>query len=103
MDGTLSTHLPSEPHTTAKDFRSWLASARAGDRFAYYFGFLALGTDLDGRRLPEPACRDALVVARAAWAAADRGLVHLVQRRLGENRFEYLAVARRQAFHHEGG
>ena len=33
------------------------------------------------------------VASRARWAA-EKQLVHLVQRRLGENRFSYLAIAR---------
>ncbi len=33
-------------------------------------------------------------VASRAWWAAEKQLVHLVQRRLGENRFSYLAIAR---------
>jgi hypothetical protein len=33
-------------------------------------------------------------VAHRAWWAAEKNLVHLVQRRLGENSFSYLAIAR---------
>jgi hypothetical protein len=96
MDGTLSSPLRSEPSDFANDFRAWLAGGRAGECFTYFIGFLALGIGADGRRLAEGERKQSLLVARSAWDAADRGLVHLLQRRLGENCFEYVAVVRCQ-------
>jgi hypothetical protein len=71
-----------------------MANAAAGDRFTYYTGFLALSIDADGRRLPAADRKHLVLVAQSAWASAQRGLIHLLQRRLGENCFEYFAVAR---------
>ena len=98
MDGILSSTLASAQGPGVKGFQGWLAKASAGDRVAYFVGFLAVGTGPDGQRLPAADHHKALHEARMARVAAERGLIHLLQRRLGENCFEYFAVARpRQA------
>jgi hypothetical protein len=76
-----------------------MANAKPGERYTYYVGFLARGIDTDGRPLAEAERKMSVLVAQAAWSAAMRGLVHLLQRRLGESCFEYFAVSRRQAGH----
>jgi hypothetical protein len=77
------------------DFRRWLANARPGDRCTYYEGFIAPGLDADGRPLAEAERKKVLQLAQLAWSAAAGGMVHLLQRRLGENRYVYIATARR--------
>lgn len=96
MDAILSSGRALQPLTTAKDFRIWLAGATRGECFTYFVGFLALGIDADGRQLPELARKESALVGQRALIAAERGLVHLLQRRLKENCFEYFAVARPQ-------
>lgn len=94
MDGILASRLAPGQGPTPTDFLGWLESAKPGYRATYFVGFLTVGLGADGRRLPAAEHREALHVARKAWASAERGLVHLVQRRLGDNCFEYLAIAR---------
>ena len=94
----LSLQPSSKPASMAELFRIWLAHASAGECFIYFVGFLALGTGADGQLLADVTRKESLLVAQRAWVAAERGLVHLFPRRLGQNCFEYFAVARpRQA------
>lgn len=75
-------------------FCAWIAQAQPGDRLEYHRGVLAMDASVDSnesetsqrRQLNRPACR-------ARWAA-QQGLVHLLQRRLGPDSFSYLAVMR---------
>lgn len=75
-------------------FCAWVAQAEPGDRLDYHRGYLAVDadkvtSDLDPNARAELAClRD-----RAFWSET-AGLVHLVQQRLGPDRFAYLAIAR---------
>ena len=75
-------------------FCAWVAQAIPGDRLDYHRGYLAVDadkvtSDLDPNARAELAClRD-----RAFWSET-AGLVHLVQQRLGQDRFVYLAIAR---------
>lgn len=94
MDGTLPSSKAGPQRSLEHWFRRWLADAPAGDRFTYFIGFLALGIGAEGQWLPEAERKTSLRTAQMAWIAAERGRVHLLQRRLGENRFEYFAVAR---------
>lgn len=79
---------------TEIDLCAWLSQAEPGDALEYHRGFLILDVD---RRISQLANADRLEliqVARRAMWAAEKGLACLVQRRLGENRFSYLAIAR---------
>jgi hypothetical protein len=73
---------------------AWVAQALPGDRIEYHRGFLAIDRD-DGSRDRVEVQRLRRLAHRARWAA-DVGLVHLVQRRLGLDCFAYVAVARRK-------
>ena len=79
---------------TEIQFCAWVAQALPGDRLEYHRGHLAVDadkvtSDLDPNARAELAClRD-----RAFWSET-AGLVHLVQQRLGPDRFAYLAIAR---------
>ena len=79
---------------TEIDLCVWLSQAAPNDALEYHRGFLVLDID---PRISGFANRDRLeliqVASRARWAS-DKRLVHLVQRRLGESRFSYLAIAR---------
>lgn len=79
---------------TELELAGWIGQAVPGEALEYHRGFLALDTVEMFSRL-EPAEREELVrMARRAYWAAEQGLVHLVQRRLGPDCFSYLAIAR---------
>ncbi|MCA8882121.1 MAG: hypothetical protein KDA73_19685 [Rhodobacteraceae bacterium] len=94
MTVTIPAQPPKSRSLTEIAFCSWVAQALPGDTLAYHRGFLAL--DREGGRLGEAeTLRLRRLADRARWAA-ETGLVHLVQRRLGPERFVYLAIARRK-------
>ena len=86
--------LRHKPLVSEIDLCVWLSQAAPNDALEYHRGFLVLDID---PRISGFANRDRLeliqVASRARWAS-DKRLVHLVQRRLGESRFSYLAIAR---------
>jgi hypothetical protein len=83
--------LPSLPPMPADAFLAWLERADPGASLTYYRGFLIRDRSPESH-LPEE-CRRALAkVANAALDAAERGRVHLVQRRNGPFDFSYLAI-----------
>ena len=94
MDTTPFTTVRARQPLTEIEFCGWVGQAVPGDRLEYHRGFLVLDAfpvvsklaDLDRKRL-------ALLGARAFWAA-EAGLVHLVQERIGPDHFAYIAVAR---------
>ena len=72
----------------------WLGQAAAGAVLEYHKGFLALDRSFLGGTL-NPDDRVALVrLASRAMKLSDQGFVHLVQRRIGPDRFSYRAIAR---------
>jgi hypothetical protein len=83
-----------KPLVSEIDLCAWLSQAAPNDALEYHRGFLVLDTDprisgfANGERL------ELIQLANRALWAAEKQLVHLVQRRLGENRFSYLAIAR---------
>ena len=86
--------LRQDSPVTEIDFCAWLSQAAPRDALEYHCGFLVLDVDPRITSLSNPDRLELIqVAARALWAS-DKGLVHLVQRRLGENRFSYLAIAR---------
>lgn len=73
------------------EFCAWVGRAEPGDILEYHRGHLA--ADLDAGQ--SPATKKALrALARRAYWASQRDLVHLVQRRVGPRRFSYLAIRR---------
>ena len=78
------------------EFCAWVAQAAPGDRLEYHRGFLVLDVFPMFSKLSN-AARAALrgLGSRAFWAA-ELGLVHLVQERVGPDQFAYIAVARRK-------
>ena len=92
----LKTISPIRPRITEIDFCAWLGQAESGEVLVYHRGFLALDVSLCGRSLDEPERKELVRTARRAWWAAERQLVHLLQRRNGPDDFSYLAIARPQ-------
>jgi hypothetical protein len=83
-----------KPLVSEIDLCAWLSQAAPNHALEYHRGFLVLDTDphisgfANGERL------ELIQLANRALWAAEKQLVHLVQRRLGANRFSYLAIAR---------
>jgi len=75
-------------------FVAWVDQASPGDRLEYHRGFMAIDTDRMMSKLPPDQRRMLCALADAAFRAAMRDLVHLVQARLDANHFAYIAVAR---------
>lgn len=75
-------------------FCAWLGQAQPGEHTEYHRGFLAIDTVRASSNLIENDRKELVRVGRRAWWAAEKNLVHLVQRRLGPDRFSYLAIAR---------
>ncbi len=83
-----------EPPLGAIEFCAWVAQAAPGDRLEYHRGFLGVDATAVISTLPAPDHRRLAALAAAALRAFEAGLVHLVQVRLGPDRFAYLAIAR---------
>ena len=75
-------------------FCAWIAQAQPGDRLEYHRGVLALDASVDSNESEASQRRQLNRVAHRARWAAQQGLVHLLQRRLGPDSFSYLAVMR---------
>lgn len=90
-----SAALPaSQPALDARLLQAWCHRARVGEAFEYHRGLLAVERNRLGPPMAK-ARRQALDrLANAAWALAEQGRVHLLQRRIEPGKFSYLAVAR---------
>lgn len=85
--------LPRIPLREPK-FCAWLAQAEPGDTLEYHRGFLVIDREELRKGGQAEALRDLIRVGDRAMRLAEQGLIHLVQRRLGADRFSYLAIAR---------
>jgi hypothetical protein len=75
-------------------FVAWIDQAAPGDRLEYHQGFMAIDTDRMMSKLSPDQRRALCDLADAAFRAAMKDLVHLVQARLANDHFAYFAVAR---------
>ena len=73
---------------------AWLSQAMPGDVLEYHRGFLILDRSHHTSQLKEDDRQVLGRVANLAMRLSDRGLVHLVQRRIKPDCFSYLTVAR---------
>jgi hypothetical protein len=73
---------------------AWLSQAAPQDALESHRGFLVLDVDAKINRIADRERLELVRVARRAWWASEKKLVHLVQRRRGANQFSYLAIAR---------
>ena len=76
------------------DLCAWIAQAETGDALIYHCGFLVVDADKSVSTLPTDRRLALRGVADAAFRAAEQGLMHLVQKRMGPDRFAYIAIAR---------
>ena len=83
------------PHPISEiEFCGWVGQAMPGDRLEYHRGFLVLDAFPVISKLADPdRKRLSLLGCRAFWAA-EAGLVHLVQERIGPDHFACIAIAR---------
>jgi hypothetical protein len=79
---------------TEVELCGWIGQAGPGDTLEYHRGFLARDTLPQGTRLAERDRAELARVAHRARWAAERDLLHLVQRRHGPDDYSYLAIAR---------
>ena len=79
---------------TEIEFCSWLGQAKPDDILEYHQGFLALDRCVVGAAEQTAHARALHQVAERAFELAERGFIHLIQRRLGPDEFSYLAISR---------
>jgi hypothetical protein len=91
---TLSHDTAAQLLLTEAELCAWIGQSAPGTIVEYHRGFLAIDTVRASSDLVEPDRKELVRVGRRAWWAAAKNLVHLVQRRLGPDRFAYLAIAR---------
>lgn len=84
---------------TDLEFCAWVGQAAPGDRLEYHQGFLGIDTMPGMSTLSGKDRQRLAALAGVAFRACEMGLVHLVQQRLGSNRFAYLAIARPKPRH----
>ncbi len=92
--------IPAKPRPlTDIEFCAWIGQAMPGDRLEYHRGFLGIDATAVISTLPEPIAAGFRALASAAHRAFEAALVHLVQVRVGPDRFAYLAIARTKPRH----
>jgi hypothetical protein len=82
------------PRLSEIELCGWLSQAEPGETIEYHRGFLGIDRTPFGQPMSISARDDLNCVAARAMRLAEQGLLHLVQRRLGDDSFSYLAVAR---------
>lgn len=83
------------PHRQSEiDLLAWVGQAAAGDILEYHQGFLALDRSSHGDAFRDLERVALGRIADQAMRLAEQGLVHLLQRRVRDERFSYLAIAR---------
>jgi hypothetical protein len=102
MDSTIFDLRAAEPPLSETMFCSWLGTAEPGECIIYHRGFLAIDTSPLTFKLPDGERRELLRIAQRALQLAEDGLLHLVQRRMGEGDFTYLAIARQRPRNRHG-
>ena len=89
------TALPqSRTRITEVAFCAWVSQAAPGDVLEYHRGFLVVDLAPFGGPMCSEARLELSSTSARAYDLAERGFVHLVQRRLGLDSFSYLAIAR---------
>lgn len=94
MASSISLFPAVEPQMRAIELCGWLSQAEAGDALEYHRGFLGVDRTPLGQPMSLKDRLDLIAMAERAMCLAEQGLVHLVQRRIGDDTFSYLAVAR---------
>jgi hypothetical protein len=87
------------PRLDEISFCAWVAQADPGERLEYHRGFLTLDTFALFSGLSDRERAELRNLGSRAFWAAEQGLVHLVQERVGPDLFAYIAVARPKPRH----
>ncbi len=82
---------------TEADLIAWFEAAEPGARVAYCRGHLTTAISPDSSNLPEAERQELQRVACRAWAMAEAGEAHLMQRRNAANDISYLIEVRPRA------
>ena len=82
---------------TENEFCDRVTDAVPGEVIAYHVGMLAADRSLSVSTLPEGRRIELNAVANRALKLANAGGMHLVQHRIGPERFAYLAIVRPQS------
>jgi hypothetical protein len=90
----VATRTRLRPATSPVALAAWAVSAAPGKQMTYWRGHLAQDIWPLAAGLPEAERQQLREVGRLAWALAQDGYLHLLQRRLGPNEWAYIAVAR---------
>ena len=90
----LTRATPDVPRISDIDLCAWVAQAAPGEVLEYHRGFLALDRLTGLSDLGDREAERIGKLADRAFHAAEQRLVHLVQQRLGPDRFSYRAIAR---------
>jgi hypothetical protein len=80
-------------HISPAEFVNWLGLATPGQGIVYATGFLAAAVH-KAEVEKDPNAPEIKAVRKAAWKAHEAGSACLVQRRLGDMRYEYHAIRR---------
>lgn len=94
MAAAITSARPTAMRLTDVELYAWIAQAEPGARLEYHRGFLGVDITPVISLLPEPDRARLADLAAAALGAFEKGLVHLVQARLGTDRFAYIAITR---------
>lgn len=89
-----SAPMPAERVLNDVELCAWISQAEPGQWLEYHRGFLVIDAMAGISTLAESARVQLAGLGRAAHRAFEAGLVHLVQVRLGPERFAYIAIAR---------
>jgi hypothetical protein len=84
------------PGLSETEFCDQIADAVPGEAVTYHVGMLARDRTWPLSKLPEDQRIVLGAIANRALKLFEAGRVHLVQRRVGPERFAYLAIVRRQ-------
>jgi hypothetical protein len=88
--------IASAPAVSEITLMAWVDVAEPEASLVYHCGFLVVDTTANVSKLAKPERESLRTTADAAYRLAELGRVHLVQERLGPDRFAYLAIARPQ-------
>lgn len=89
-----------EDDITLAAFQRWVEVSRPKDKMVYHVGMLVVDREKIVQ-LPSYGIARVFIepyhgIGVYAWWAYERGLVDLVQRRLADGRYEYIAIKRRR-------
>ena len=73
---------------------AWADVADPGAQLTYHTGFLVVDITATVTKLAKTEIKNLRATANAAYRLSELGRVHLVQERLGTDRFTYVAIAR---------